>query len=619
MCFGGGKAKQAKRSKRKSERLQARLTCDDAETTALPADRVSISESYHDHVDALRDYQLRLPRRSDLDIEFDCDIKSLGGLSIGSMVERVIEKNSCDFDQLRRDLDLEHQPRSEYIDRINGILSSTPKLTNSDARDIKVRAQETPNYFEKLGGCTGSTEEWIDNAFTILQDKHECKFDTIRRDMKEAIIEQDRSQSQLSMSDELLLNAWPKLIRKNSLASFASSEITEEYCNKYLQDELYAAQTDRKLSLLAVDILGSSTCLTGPGSDVPGTKYATRVLGTAPWPYSQWNSVPAAARQDSMQVNVTPSTQRRLGGIREHRDGVQSGTYTDDDESMVLGAEARRTVMMKPVQRKCQLNRDSGSTVGSTVAAPRRTVKLKNTFDTHEIYGQQSASSESVEIDEKATQTPRKNSSTPPSLTSPKVTARPKGRVSKSWSYSSMLPNQGSVLAVDYRENSTKYESPLARNSRPTKSLTSMSSQPVTQAPREPRARKIIKFAETPAAVEDSDDLTHAIPREETDKTHNTASVAEEEVNEQQASTNHSILIPYDDYLTNTESHIVPDLSYWFEDEWDDICKRNQLGTVESLHESIHKSTTTLENISKSLPLYMALPIVQQLQNDKNK
>jgi len=77
------------------------------------------------------------------------------------------------------------------------------------------------------------------------------------------------------------------------------------------------------------------------------------------------------------------------------------------------------------------------------------------------------------------------------------------------------------------------------------------------------------------------------------------------------------------------DEYVVPDLSYWFEDEWDDICERNSL-LMPKLNEITARAKNSMKSISlhepsmslnqqdlTTVPLYQAVNFVNEL--DKNK
>merc|ERR1719219_711363 len=67
----------------------------------------------------------------------------------------------------------------------------------------------------------------------------------------------------------------------------------------------------------------------------------------------------------------------------------------------------------------------------------------------------------------------------------------------------------------------------------------------------------------------------------------------------------------------STDDYVVPDLSYWFEDEWDEICERNNLLMPRLNQITQHKSYESKTPTDlKALPLYQAVHVANQLQND---
>ena len=79
------------------------------------------------------------------------------------------------------------------------------------------------------------------------------------------------------------------------------------------------------------------------------------------------------------------------------------------------------------------------------------------------------------------------------------------------------------------------------------------------------------------------------------------------------------------------DEYVVPDLSYWFEDEWEDICERNSLfmpklneitarakQSMKSLNLRPHTSTPSVKSEEDTLnvPLYRALNFVNNIEQN---
>lgn len=295
----------------------------------------------------------------------------------------------------------------------------------------------------------------------------------------------------------------------------------------------------------------------------------------------------------------------------------------------------------------------------------RRTVKLKSTYDTHEIYPHASTSIESADnLQDNQEETPRKTVPVKSvkethDLDEGEDTLTPRRTVKLKTTYQTheiyarptssaetLIESQGDSISVD--ANLPRRKTIAIKSTPGDHDIREDSDSEITINLDEKKVRHTIQFSESTAkadgnmtdasllSVFEHNAMPECIQRKQMDlisctnneedldppsENTNSDNISSEPTETEllnsctEASPSKTILIGYKAHEQDSKNSILPNLQYWFEDEWEDICKRNgicQDGEI-LIGPSDSTSKSTIQLKDSTIPSYLALPLLDKL------